>query len=89
MKLRLEGGMVVMWNEVSWAELVSDLLLDSCQECVVFSVPVGTANEGEENEPPLLPRQLHGEERFCWAFQRFGGPAISPRTHFSSPLLAI
>ena len=54
MKLRLEGGMVVMGNEVSWAELVPDLLLDSCQERVVFSVPIGTANAGEEDEPPFL-----------------------------------
>ena len=57
-----ESDMVVVGNGVSRAELISDLLLNSFQESVVVFVPVGTANAGEENEPPLLPGQLHGQE---------------------------
>lgn len=70
MKLRFEeSDMVVVGNGVSRAELVSDLLFNSCQEGVVVLVPVWTANAGEENEPPLLPGQLHGESRFSRTFQ--------------------
>ena len=54
--------MVVVGNGLNRAELISDLLLNSFQESVVVFVPVGTANAGEENEPPLLPGQLHGQE---------------------------
>ena len=45
----LESDMVFVGNDVSWAELISDLLLDSFQEGVVVFVPVGTADAGEKN----------------------------------------
>jgi len=61
--------MVVVGNGVSRAKLVSDLLLNACQEGVVVLVSVGTSDTGEENEPPLLPGQLHGESRFSRTFQ--------------------
>ena len=69
-KLRLEeSDMVFVGNGVSRAELISDLLLNSFQESVVVFVPVGTANAGEENEPPLLTCELHGECGFSRTFK--------------------
>ena len=77
MKLRLEeSDMVMVGNGASRAELISDLLLNAFQESVVVFVPVGTANAGEENEPPLLPGQLHSEGGFSRTFKGLN-PACS------------
>ena len=76
----LESDMVFVGNDVSWAELISDLLLDSFQEGVVVFVPVGTADAGEKNEPPLLPGQLDGQGGFSRTFKGLN-PARSLHRH--------